>query len=71
MSKNPLRGDDRFIPHRRIYAPPAHEPYMQSLSRSGLLESRLRRENDPSDRLNPFLLGFYARTLNSCVVDCI
>ena len=37
--------------------PPAHLPYMQSLSRSGLLESRLRRENDPSDRLNPYLLG--------------
>jgi len=32
-------------------------PYMQALSRSGLLESRLRRENDPSDRLNPYLLG--------------
>jgi len=40
----------------RIYAPQAHLPYMQSLSRSGLLESRLRRENDPSDRLNPYLL---------------
>jgi len=40
---------------RRIYPPQADEPYMQSLSRFGLLEPRI--EPTFQDRLNPYLLG--------------
>jgi len=41
MSKISLGGDDRFTCLWRIYAPPADEAYMQSLSGSGLLEPRI------------------------------
>ena len=41
MSKIPLRGDDRFTCLWQVYPPQADEPYMQSLSRSGLLELRI------------------------------
>jgi len=39
---------------RRIYPPQADEPYIQFLSRSGLLEPRI--ETTLQDRLNPYLL---------------
>ena len=57
MSKISLGGDDRFTCLWRIYAPPAHEPYMQSLSRSGLLEPRI--ETTFQDRLNNLPGGFF------------
>ena len=55
MSQILLRGDARFTCLWQVYPPQADEPYMQSLSRSGLLEPRI--ETTLQVRLNPYLLG--------------
>jgi hypothetical protein len=49
-----LPASCRIIRIRQIYAPQAHLPYIQSLSRSGLLESRLRRVYLPVAGKRPY-----------------